>query len=107
MVFSGGRNFRPYIRQYTSPNEFFNMVIPILMHFFKLELCKPNKAAHHLTICGVIEDVKLFLTVYRRKYCRKFLTLSNQTSRYKSKCIRMFAMTRKIYNLFGNKKNNL
>ena len=37
----------------------------------------------------VINDVKLFPTVYRRIYCRKFLTLSNQMSRYKSKRIRM------------------
>ena len=49
----------------------------------------PHKAACHLTKCDVINDVKLFPTVYHRIYCRKFLTLSNQTSRYKSKCIRM------------------
>ena len=30
-----------------------------------------------------------FPTVYRRIYCRKFLTLSNQTSRYIHKCIRI------------------
>ena len=30
-----------------------------------------------------------FATVYRRIYCRKLMTLSNQTSRYKSKRIRM------------------
>ena len=36
----------------------------------------------------VINDVKLFPTVYRRMYCRKYLTLSNQTSRYNIKCIR-------------------
>ena len=67
-----------------------NMVIPIQMHFFfKLELCTPLKTARHPTKCDVINDVKLFPTVYRRIYCRKFLTLSNQTSRYKSKCIRI------------------
>ena len=96
-------DFRPYIRQYTSPNEIFlNMVVPIPMHFFKLELCKLLKAARHPIKHDIINDVKLFATVYRRIYCRKFLTLSNQMLRYKSKCIRMFAMTRKIYNLFGN-----
>ena len=52
---------------------------------------KPHKAARQPTICDVINDVKLFPTVHRRIYCRKFLTLSNQTSRYKSKCIRMRA----------------
>ena len=38
---------------------------------------------------AVINDIKLFPTVYRRIYCRKFLTLSNQISRYKTKCIRI------------------
>ena len=71
-----------------------NMDIPILMHLLllshlKLERCKPHKAARHPTKCDVINDVKLFPTVYRRIDCRKLLTLSNQTSRYKSKCIRM------------------
>ena len=50
----------------------------------------PHKAASHLTKCDVINDVKLFLAVYRRIYCRKFLTFSNQTTCYKSKCIRMY-----------------
>ena len=43
----------------------------------------------HPSKCDVINDVKIFPTVYRRIYCRKFLTLSNQTSRYESKCIRI------------------
>ena len=54
-----------------------------------MERCKPFIAARHPTKCDVINDVKLFPTVYRRIYCRKFLTLSNQTSRYKLMCIRM------------------
>ena len=57
-----------------------NMVIPILMHFCslssKLEHCKPHKAARHQMICNIINDIKLFPTVY---HC-KFLMLSNQTS---------------------------
>ena len=32
----------------------------------------PKKAARHPTICDVINDVKLFPTVYCRIYCRKF-----------------------------------
>ena len=40
-----------------------NMVIPILMQFFNLELCKPRKTARHPTKCDVINDVKLFPTV--------------------------------------------
>ena len=70
-----------------------NMVIPILMHLLqfelKLERCKPYKATRHPTKCDVINDIKLFPTVYRRIYCRKFLTLSNHTSHYKLMCIRI------------------
>ena len=69
-----------------------NMVITILMHlrsFLSSERCKLHNVACHTTKCDVINDVKLFPTVYRRIYCRKFLALSNQTSRYKSKCIRI------------------
>ena len=69
-----------------------NMVILILLHlcsFSNKSRCKPHIAASHPTKCDVIIDVKLFPKVYRRKHCRKFLTLSNQTSRYKNKRIRI------------------
>ena len=59
------------------------------MHFCSFECCKPHNAARHLMKCDVINDVKLLHTVYRRIYCRKFLTLSNQKERYKSKRIRI------------------
>ena len=69
------------------------MGIPIPVNFCRfasnLERCKPHKAAHQPTICDVINDVKLFSTVYRRIYCRKFLMLSYQTSRNKTKCIKI------------------
>ena len=47
----------------------------------KLEHCKPHKAMCHPTKCDIINDVKQFLIVYpaivyRRIYCRTFLTLS-------------------------------
>ena len=45
----------------------------------KLEHCKLHKAAQRRT-CYIINDAKL---------CGKFMTLHNQTSRYKSKCIRI------------------
>ena len=35
--------------------------------------------------CDIINDIKLFPTVNHRIYCRKILTLSNQTLFYKSK----------------------
>ena len=90
------RDFRPYIRRYTSPNENFEYGYPhsnaLLQFELKLERCKPHEAARHPTKCDVINDVKLFPTVYRRIYCRKFSTLSNQTSRYKLMCIRIEVM---------------
>ena len=72
------RDFRTYIRQYTSPNENFEYVYPhsnaLLQFDIKLKRCKPHKAARHPTQGGVIDYVKLFLIVYLRIYCRKFLT---------------------------------
>ena len=81
------RDFRTYIRRYASPNGNFEYGYPhsnaLLQFCLELERWKPHKAARHPARCDVINDVKLFPTVYRRIYCRKFLTLSNQTSRYK------------------------
>ena len=74
----------PYIRPYTCPNENFEYGYPhsnaFLQFRLKLERCKPQNATCHPMICDIISDVKLFPTVYRRTYCHKFLTLSNQTS---------------------------
>ena len=90
------RDSRTYIRRYTSPTENFEYVYPHSNALLQFRLepgrRKPHKAARHPrypTKCGVIDDVNLFPAVYRRIYCRKFLTLSNQTSRHKSKCIRI------------------
>ena len=88
-----------YIRRYTSPNENFEYGYPhsnaLLQFELKLERCKPHKPARHPKKCDVINDVKLFPTVYGRIYCRKFLTLSNQTSRYKLNCIRITCKRRR------------
>ena len=65
----------------------------LLQFCLKFEHCKPHKTAHQSTKCDIINNVKLSPTVYHRLYsaidCRKFVTLSNQMSRYKSKCIRI------------------
>ena len=61
----------------------------LLQIYLNFERYRPHKAACHLTKCDVINDVKLFPTVYHRIYSRKLLTLTNQTSRYKSMCIRI------------------
>ena len=82
-------DFRTYIRRYTSPNVNFEYGYPhsnALLQFYLNFDYRSHKAACHLTKCDVIYDVKLFPTVYRRIYCRKLLTLTNQTSLYKSKC---------------------
>ena len=77
---------------YISPNEKFEYGYPhsnaLQQSRLKLERYKPHKATINPAKCGIINDVKLFRTVYYRKYsiCHKFLT-SNQTLCYKSKCI--------------------
>ena len=84
--------FRQYIRKYTSPDENFEYGYPhskaLLQSCLKLECCKLHKAVRHNTKCdkNEINYVKLFPTVYHRIYCPK---ISNQTSSYKSKCIRI------------------
>ena len=87
------RDFQMYIWRYTSTNENFAYGYPhfnaLLQFELKLERCKPHKPARHPTKCDVINDFNLFRTVYRRIYCRKFLTLYNHTSRYNLKCIRI------------------
>ena len=74
------RDFRPYIWRYTSPNGNFEYNYPhsnaLLKFRLKLERCKPHKAAQRRTSPNEMW----------RMQC-KILTLSNQTSRYKSKCI--------------------
>ena len=84
------RDFRTYIRRFTSKNENLEYGYPhsnaLLQFELKLERCKPHKPARHPTKGDVINDVKLFPTVYRRIYCRKFFTLSNQT------CIRIYGL---------------
>ena len=77
------RDSPTYIRRYTSPNDNFEYGYPhsnvLLPSRLKLERCKPHKGVCHPTKCDVINDVKLFPTVYHRICCPKFLTLSNQT----------------------------
>ena len=88
------RDFRTYIRRYTSPNAQFEYGYhhsnALLQFLLKFERCKPRNTAPHPAKYDVINDVKLFPAVYCRIYCRKFLMLSNQKSRYKSKYIRIF-----------------
>ena len=71
-----GRDLQLYIRRYTYPNENFEHYYPhsnALLHSrLKLEHCKLHKAAHHPTKRDIINDIKLFPTVYRRIYSQIF-----------------------------------
>ena len=78
------------------------MVIPILMHFRSFVSNWSITAAPHPTKCDIINDIKLFPTVYHRIYCHKFLMLSKQTSHYKIKCIRMFINNVNIWVEYSN-----
>ena len=75
-------DFWPYIWQYTSTNESFEYGYPhfiaLLQFRRKMERFKLHIATRCLMKCDIINDVKLFPTVYCRIYCHKFLTLSNQ-----------------------------
>ena len=106
------RDFRTYIRRYTSPNENFEYGYPHSNALLKFSLQKDNGNVlncafsssgcqlhitayqlHILTCQPMKSDVTYndvgFPTVYRRTYCRKFMTFSNQTSRFICKCIRI------------------
>ena len=80
-----------------------NALIPILMHLFIFSVEKiyylhkatsivscvtPNASQWEATL----RDVVGFPTVYCRIYRRTFFTLSNQTSRYIRKCIRIMVL---------------
>ena len=55
------RDFRTYIRRYTSPNENFDYGYPhsnpLLQLELKLEHCNPQKATHHPTKFDVINEL--------------------------------------------------
>ena len=76
---------RKIYRLPSSPPRYFfwNSLDALLQFCLKFEPWKLPKATRHPMICDVINDVKLFLTVYHRIYCRNFFMLSNQTSHYK------------------------
>ena len=74
------RDFRTFIRRYKCiPHQRKKMNMAshsnaLLQSRLKLERCKLHKYARNPTKCDVINDVKLFPTVYRRINCRNFLT---------------------------------
>ena len=92
------RNFRTYNSRYTAPNEHFEYGYHHSNTLFNIY---SSKAQHFAPNWSFVSNVKQLHrptdltydvgapTVYRRIYWRKFLTLSNQMSRYIHKCIRM------------------
>ena len=69
-----------------------NMVIHILLHFCSLFLnwsIASGRMPHVIQRNMTWLMTSNFPTVYSRIYCHKCFTLSNQTSRYKSKCTRI------------------
>ena len=74
------------------------MVILILMHFCSFVSIQNVEKPHAIqrNVADIINDDKLFPAVYPRINWRKFLTLSNQTSRYICKCIRMASTANKV-----------
>ena len=90
-------DFRPYIPRYTTPNEKFEYCYPhsnVLFNYKhrKNALFFAKRERHQRRKTPITSDVAHdvgFPTVYRRIYRRKVLTLSNQTSRYILKCIRI------------------
>ena len=115
------RDFRKYIRRYTSPNENFEYGYPnsnALLNFplkktVKMYFVAPKRPAatsyiKPLASCiySLVSQWKAtlhndvgFPTVYRRIYCRKFMTLSNQRSRCICKCTRI---QNNIYERYSN-----
>ena len=86
-------DFPRYIRRYTSPYENFeycNSHSNALLQFsLESERFKPHKAAHHPPECDIVVTSECFRQYITGYTGLKFLTLSNQTSGYKSKCIRL------------------
>ena len=80
-------DFPMFTRGYTSPNETVNMVIPILMSFYSLvsnwsvaSRIKPHKGVCHPTKCHIINDVKLFLTVYHSILSQLFYIIQSDVA---------------------------
>ena len=68
----------------------------LLQYRFKLERCKPHKAARYPTKCGVINDVKILPTVSQDILSQSFDVI-HQTSRSKIKCIRIYLILCNTY----------
>ena len=70
--------------RYTSPTENFEFGYShsnaLLQFCRKLERCRAHNDARHPMKCGVINDVNLFPTVYRSKYCRNFYVIQSEVA---------------------------
>ena len=96
-------NFRPYNRWYTSPNENFEYGYPHSNALFNIYLSKAQYFVPNWSFFSNVKQLRQPITsevtydvgasmLYRRIYRHKFLMLSNQTSRYIRKCIRIYCL---------------
>ena len=100
------RDFRTYIRRFTSSIENFEYGYPnsnaLLQFCLEFERCESLKTACHPTKYAVINDVKQIPIVYRRIYCLKFLTSSIRCRVTKAILMHLLLLTR---DLIDNVKN--
>ena len=93
-------DFRTCILRYTSPNDKLEYGYPHSNVLFNIYTSKPGICLKNISCMSDVNSLYWpsigdvahdfgFSTVYRGIYCLKFLTLSNQTSRYIRKCIRI------------------
>ena len=82
-----------------------------ILNMFNLHFCSPvsnwSIASPNPTKCDLVYDIKLLPTVYFRIYVADVLTLSNQTSHYKSMCLSEYRVYLHIWNMrFTNYQND-
>ena len=80
------RDFRTYIRRYSSKIFFFEYGYPhsnaLLQFCLKLKRCEPHKAARHSKKCDVINDVNyLLLDVIQSRYKSIWIRIDHILSR--------------------------
>ena len=97
---AGKRNFRSYNRLYTSPNEHFEYGYPHSNALFNISSSMAQYFAPNWSFVSNVKQLRQPITsdvtydvgaptVYRRIFWRKYFALSNQTSHYIRKCIRI------------------
>ena len=71
------------------------MVIPILMH--SNAFLYKTGAARHPRICDVINDIKLFPTVYCRTYCHKFFNVIQSDLALQNQALELLVIAKTVF----------